>query len=277
MERCEARPAAGGALSLTTCGGEACAPGHEYGPAVRGYYLIHYVVSGRGEYLTEGRRHLLGPGQGFVIFPGWVTTYRADEGDPWHYLWVGYQGGDSARLTALSGLSREQPVFSLPPESGAQALLTGIAEDVRTLRMGEVSALGRLMRLLALIGETNLPRDGERADGAQEYFRKAAWYIEGNLAQGVQVSDVASFVGLCRSQLFRVFREVARISPQEWIQRARVRRAEELLSSPLTLSEVAASAGYSGESQMSAAFRRFVGMSPGERRRQLRLRAGQDT
>ena len=276
MSLCEEKAPAGDRLNLATCGGEQCAPGHQYGPAVRSYYLIHFVVSGRGEYLCGGRRHALSAGQGFLILPGAVTTYRADEEDPWHYLWVGYQGGDSGFLTALSGLSAEQPVFTLPETQAAQTLLSGMQEDMRTLRMGEVSALGRLMELLALIGQTRTPPRPQEGDSvAQEYFRRAAWYIEGNLSQGVQVQDVASFVGLCRSQLFRVFREVARVSPQEWIQRARVRRAEELLASPLTLAEVASSVGFSGESRMSAAFRRYTGLSPGERRRQIRARLGE--
>ena len=28
------------------CGVEACAPGHSFGPAVREYFLLHYVVRG---------------------------------------------------------------------------------------------------------------------------------------------------------------------------------------------------------------------------------------
>ena len=30
------------------CGTEACEPSHKYGPAVRRYYLLHYVLSGEG-------------------------------------------------------------------------------------------------------------------------------------------------------------------------------------------------------------------------------------
>ena len=35
------------------CGVEACAPGHSFGPAVREYFLLHYVVRGR-EYSAAG-------------------------------------------------------------------------------------------------------------------------------------------------------------------------------------------------------------------------------
>lgn len=32
------------------CGEEACEPGHTFGPAARDYYLLHYVLSGKGTF-----------------------------------------------------------------------------------------------------------------------------------------------------------------------------------------------------------------------------------
>ena len=37
------------------CGVEACAPGHSFGPAVREYFLLHYVVRGKGIF-RRGKR-----------------------------------------------------------------------------------------------------------------------------------------------------------------------------------------------------------------------------
>lgn len=257
-------------ITVTNTGEEMCAPEHQYGPAVRDCYLIHYAVSGRGMYLARGRAYEVRAGQGFLIAPGDVTTYRADALAPWHYLWIGYAGAGGAELTRMAGLDAERPVFSVPDAGGMAQLMRQADSDARQLRLGKLSALGCLMRIMALIGQFNAPRQPDTRRGAlSEYFGKAAWYIEGNLSQGVTVDEVAAYVGLCRSQLYRVFMAFCGVPPQQWIQRARLRRARELLAGQpaLTLSEVAASAGYSGAPQMAAAFRRFERISPRELRR----------
>lgn len=73
-------------LTVINCGEERCTPGHSYGPAVRKGYLFHYIISGSGVFFAGGRRHALHAGQGFLIYPGQVTTYTADAEHPWHYV-----------------------------------------------------------------------------------------------------------------------------------------------------------------------------------------------
>lgn len=34
---------------IYTCGYETCEPSHSYGPVVRSGYLIHYILSGKGD------------------------------------------------------------------------------------------------------------------------------------------------------------------------------------------------------------------------------------
>ena len=48
------------------CGVEACAPGHSFGPAVREYFLLHYVVRGKGIFRRGKREYTLQAGEIFV-------------------------------------------------------------------------------------------------------------------------------------------------------------------------------------------------------------------
>ncbi len=87
--------AARGQLYVNTSGREACAPGHRYGPAKRGYHLMHIVASGCGVFCDGRREYALKAGQGFMIFPDGVTVYTADSVTPWDYVWVGFSGAMS--------------------------------------------------------------------------------------------------------------------------------------------------------------------------------------
>ena len=70
-------------LSMYQYGYEQCEPGHSFGPAARNHYLFHYVISGTGTLLANNAKeetvtYPIKSGQGFMIFPGQITTYYAD-------------------------------------------------------------------------------------------------------------------------------------------------------------------------------------------------------
>ena len=80
------------AIEVCDAGFEECEPGHAYGPAVRNYYLIHFVKSGKGVFSVGGNDYALEKNSAFLIRPGVVSYYRADSDDPWHYAWLGIRG-----------------------------------------------------------------------------------------------------------------------------------------------------------------------------------------
>jgi len=73
-------------------GYEACRKGHEPARFARGYYLIHYVESGKGVYYLEDKTYPVTAGQIFIIRPADVVKYAADIETPWSYIWIGFNG-----------------------------------------------------------------------------------------------------------------------------------------------------------------------------------------
>lgn len=253
-------------VEVCNCGWEDCEPGHSYGPAVRDHYLIHYVASGEGQFFAGGRSYRLKPGEGFLILPGEVTIYRADACNPWRYGWVGYRGADARALTGRCGLGEHQRTFDVQPVEEIETVLRNIYRDASTLAMGPLAALGGLYRFLALIGQENAPLEEQSL--RRRYCDKARWFMQGRYAGDIRVTDVADFVGLSRSQLFRVFREEAGESPKECLQRIRIEQAGRLLrATDLSVEEIALSVGMGSAQQLSAAFRKRLGIAPTAYRR----------
>ena len=64
-------------LHLISCGWEKCTPEQSYGPGVRRYYTIHFVLSGQGYFYMNNRKYTLKAGQCFFIPPVTSSLYKA--------------------------------------------------------------------------------------------------------------------------------------------------------------------------------------------------------
>ena len=109
-------------LNLYQYGWERTEPLHSYGPYARNHYLFHYVISGKGLLLANGQEYAIEGGHGFLITPGEVTTYRADEQEPWEYTWIEFDGLRAHEALNLAGISGQNPVYS-PASTKAGQLL----------------------------------------------------------------------------------------------------------------------------------------------------------
>ncbi|EOS39472.1 hypothetical protein C808_01897 [Lachnospiraceae bacterium M18-1] len=103
-------------LGLYQYGWEQCEPSHSYGPAARNHYLFHYVISGTGTLMADDsngntQTYQVKSGQGFMLFPGQITTYSADHDLPWEYVWVEFDGLRAKGAVELAGLSMNQPIY----------------------------------------------------------------------------------------------------------------------------------------------------------------------
>lgn len=251
-------------LVVFNAGFQKCAPGYGWGPGVRDHYLLHYIVSGRGSYETEGRTFVPGPGDAFLARPDTPIYYRADREDPWEYYWVGFSGPSAPLLLAQTPFTRRQPV--LHPAAGErlrQALL-----DIYKARgvdyPSAVRMAGYLQAALGLLMESS-PKRGEEA--LSGYARQGADFLQRNYSRAISVEEAARQAGVSRSYLYRAFQAEFGCSPAEYLTRYRIQRARQLLHhSPLPIGAVAVSVGFEDPFYFSRVFKREVGVSPTEYR-----------
>ena len=251
-------------MAISNCGGDQCAPGHTYGPAIRDHFLIHFVASGRGTLRTVEGEYRIGAGQGFIIFPDEITVYSADSAQPWAYDWVGYRDTGAEGLTEAAGLSRERRIFRPAQPDTVSRLLRDISEDM--VSAGELAAVGALIRFLA-----HLAADGRAAQEvrlSRRHYDRARWSMDGHYAKPITVQDVADFVGLSRSQLFRVFMTCEGTPPKEVLTALRLRHACRLLiDTDMPTDEIARQVGLTSAQRLGVLFREKLGVSPGAYRK----------
>jgi len=266
-------------LRLYQYGWEQCAPLHSFGPFVRNHYLFHYVLSGQGRLdAADGNgvdhKFKIGPGQGFLVFPGQITTYSAHERDPWKYAWLEFDGLRVAEYVEQAGLSPGQPVYRpVNPEQG-QAVGERMIYIAGHSDRSPLHLVGHLCLFLdGLIQSSATHRELHGGQLKDFYIQEAVTFMEHNYAREITVEEVADVCKLNRSYFSKIFKENMGCPPQEFLIRLRLSRAAELMKSTgSSIGAIAAQCGYPNQLHFSRAFRKRYGVSPREWRAQNQIR-----
>jgi LacI family transcriptional regulator len=103
---------------------------------------------------------------------------------------------------------------------------------------------------------------------ADRQIAAAMRFIREHAGENIGVTDVLRAVPMSRTLLERKFKQFLGFTPYEQIQRTRLERARDLLTSTdLAVGEIASRAGFSSPEYLSAAFKAGTGLSPREYRR----------
>jgi AraC family transcriptional regulator len=120
---------------------------------------------------------------------------------------------------------------------------------------------------LELLADAVRERD-RRAPSRELWLRSALQLIHDGYLEKLTVQGVARAVGVRPLVLSRSFRKAFGCSPGEMLRRRRVDRAEELLRRRgLPIAEIALASGFADQAQLTKAFRRITGSTPGRYRR----------
>lgn len=250
-------------------GREVCTPGHAFGPARRSHYLFHFILEGKGsltaaDEMGNATVHELHAGEGFLIFPGQITTYVADLDDPWEYIWIEFDGAHVKSNLDRLGFSPASPVYQAQDEERCEQMVDAMRSllDHRSASQFYLVACAYLF-FDAFLGSARPHRSGASSRLHSFYVDNALAYIEQNYQGDITVEDIARNAGLNRSYFGKVFRDAMGVSPQQFLIGFRIEKACELLKlSNLSVGEVGRAVGYPNQLHFSRAFKNARGLSP---------------
>lgn len=261
-------PRAGGELSVLFSGKARPKPGLRNGPAVHEFFLLHTVFGGSGIFELGGQQYRCAEGDTFVIFPGWVFRYDPDKEEPWHYCWVAFNGEGAVSHLREIGVTPERPV--IVAADGQR--LTGLFRRMRqTLSSGhapglvDLEASGLLRLLLSELGLANqafIPQEENPQSEQERQLDQAIRWLFLQYPQSISIDELAKSLGYHRTHLSRLFKQRTGLSPGQYLLRIRMEKAKTLLGRPLSITEVAASVGYSDPLYFSRQFHKWTGESP---------------
>jgi AraC family transcriptional regulator len=198
------------------------------------------------------------------------------------WLTIFLEAGLVARVAA-EAFGLDPARLTVPPLDGLdlphlRAAMWAVDAELTAGGAGGPLAAESLANILAvhLIRHVLAPRQPARKRAGtlpRAKLRAVVEYVEEYLDAGPSLEQMAAVARLNPCHFARQFKAATGQPPHQYVIARRVERARQLLQAgtDLSLAEVAASAGFSDQSQFSHHFKRIVGVTPGQFRTPSRI------
>ncbi len=229
-------------------GWEACEPGHFFGPGIRDFYVMHFVLSGTGTFSIKGKEYHPKAGDLFIIPPHEISYYEASEDDPFHYVWINF--------ITTTGHIRNAFDFHIMHAPFLRPVFT----DIQNYPDMNTNGLAYISECLANIA-TQL---SSLKSAAEQLVINAMQYMHNHYSnENLSITEIAGKLQVNRCKLSSCFSTIKNMSPMEYLIRYRLERACHYMCECNASPSVAAfSVGYRNYSNFSKMFRKYYGMSP---------------
>lgn len=220
-----------------------CQPDFFVPQTIRPYYLLQYVFSGEGKLWLNDTYYHVCEHQLFIAPSQTKVSYQADSINPWHVIWIGITGKLSEQLLKLPTVIDCSPHLF-------QSMLSVFELD----SMHEEYLVEKLFCLYRHLFSKQQNTN---------HYTSIYNYIENNyMNPEISVEQIAVNLHLNRSYISRAFKQNANISIQECIIKTRIIKACSFLKQGHTVNEVALLVGYKDVSNFSKIFKKYIGISP---------------
>lgn len=229
--------------------------------------LYLYTLSGQGSISLKGQTALLSAGSALLIECESEHEYHTVSDEPWRFFWVHFTGdGLRAILPLLSDgltpLRPEQPIRIRELFEQLDALHDRTDRFVFAYRSA-------ILDELLLHSIRALERQEHTAQRGETDLEPAKAYIRDHLAETVTVEQLAAACNLSKFHFIRLFHRQTGFSPYRYVQINRIDRAKALLiSTELSVAEIAAAVGLCSGANFCKVFREMVGITPAVYRRE---------
>jgi AraC-like DNA-binding protein len=238
------------------------------------FHELAYLIEGECTWHVGPRRHLLRAGELLLVPAGVRHRENAPAGSRARIGWIGFDfATDSSDAPEVPAALRV-PLAAHDYAAELRRLFDVVRAEHQTDALGHAErtefALREILILLSRLAPagTAVKKPAAKAARLPQLVQSAALTLAANLAQPMRIRDLAHYHSLSASHFARLFREHQGMTPQRFLQEARLARARTLLSAgELNVKEIAAACGYVDAAHFCHAFKAATRLTPKAYRR----------
>ena len=223
---------------------------------------IEYIVRGKGEVTLDGEHFSPMAGDTYFLPQGMSQEYHSDKKDPWEKIWINVSGELVMTLAKMYGIDR---IHHFPKLDTSDLLLKfqyyASHPDVENYAEKCISLLTALF--VRMSNHVYKPQEEKSSP-----IQKILDYIDRHETDVIRIEQLAQICEKSPSQTERLFRAEFGIPPYRYILNRKIEIAKQLLrETGMSIRDIAGYLSFEDEFYFSGLFRRKVGVSPSEYRR----------
>ena len=231
--------------------------------------ILIYCTDGNGWISIDGRRYNVDAGQYCIIPARTPHTYAAGSKDPWTIYWIHFSGDRTKRFI----YEQHRPVTLEHCSESTKKSRIRLFDEIYynlssdyTEKNLEYAGTVLLHFLSSFIFEQQFARSGNPL--YDDVTSIAIHYMKNQLKRKVTLEEIAKHCEISVSHLCLVFKKNTSHAPIEYINNLKIQRACELLDlTNMKITEIAGELGFNDPFYFTRVFRKSMGQSPRDYRR----------
>ena len=233
------------------------------GRILNGYYLV-FISKGKGVFESAlTKPSIVNEGTCLFLYPGIWHRYKPNPESGWEEYWIGFKGYYPDKLMTAGFFKPSTPFITVGLNRELLSLFQQILDKVRSSSAGyHQVAAGITMQILGLLNAAAVEED-KMDDYSGKLVSKAMYILQETFDTPVNTEMLAKELPMGYSTFRRVFKKVTGLSPNQYLIDLRLGKARDLLlSTNLSINEIADQTGFDSIYYFSKLFKKKHGVSP---------------
>ena len=235
-------------------------------------YIFIFCREGAGKIEINKKDYSLTDSQVMVIPPNLPYRYEADHTNPWSIYWAHFGGANAGELS----MRLFQPMqISISEHSRIDDRLTLFEEIFNTIKNGfSIDNLNFanicFAHFLASFSHGEQFNEARRQNEySNNIIHRVVHFMNENIENQLTIDELASYCAYSPSYFYRRFVAEMSLPPLTYFMRMKMNKASILLiTTSMQVNQVASKIGFADRFHFSRVFRRHIGMSPQQFRKQ---------
>ena len=224
-------------------------------------FIIEYIVSGKGYLEINGEKHKVSAGDAYIIHMGDFCTYYADKDEPYKKYWINFSTGFFFTELLKAYKIDDRVIRGMD--------LSGFFEELFKLEeryvFNDELCVPVSKLILGAIMDIALHKEKSIDKSSDNIAYKVKKILYKSTTSRITIDDIAKQLYRSKNDINRQFKKKYSITPHNYLLSLRINKAKNLLvNSNKTLAEIANHLCFSSEYHFSNTFKKKVGVSPRE-------------